>query len=211
MINPKLQQYIETEILPCYKMMPGHTDKHIQQVIDRSFMFAEQRPDVNMNMVYVIAAYHDLGRQIDDATHQIHSAIMLENDDTLKEFFSLDQIRIMAEAVADHRASNPQQPRSIYGKIVSSADRNTSVEDMLTRVYDHKKSRNPELSEGEVIEEARKHLRDKYSTHGYASQKMYFTDPDFENCLKQIEEITEDPERFHQIMVEYNKKRKESK
>lgn len=67
-INPEIREYIETVILPKYSELGGHTDEHIHYVIDRSLRFQEQAPELNINMVYVIAAYHDLGRLIDNET-----------------------------------------------------------------------------------------------------------------------------------------------
>lgn len=207
MIIPELRTYVESCILPEYSKLPGHTDVHITQVINRSFNFSKQVPDVDINMVYVVAAYHDLGRLVDDENHHIHSARILQNDKKLREYFTEQQINIMAEAIEDHRASNMNEPRNIYGKIVSSADRNTNIYDMLERVYDHTKSRNLDKSDSDVIEIARKHLREKYSPSGYASKKMYFEDPDFQRVLLQVETVTRYPETFMNIMRSYNRSR----
>lgn len=207
-INEKIIEHIETEILPKYSKIGGHTDDHIRQVIARSLHFYKQEPNLNINMVYVIAAYHDLGRLIDNETHNIESAKMLRADDFLKAYFSDDEINTMAEAIEDHRASLGHEPRSIYGKLVSSADRNTNVDVMLSRVFDYTKHLHPEMNEDEVIEEARYHLRIKYSPDGYAAKTMYFDDPEFTKTLVKIEEITRDPKKFAQIMRAHNSKRK---
>ena len=42
-----------------------------------------------------------------------------------------EEIKTMAEAVGNHRASKGSEPRSVYGKIVSFADRNTLTDDIL--------------------------------------------------------------------------------
>ena len=52
---------------------------------------------------------------------------MLLKDDMLKQFFTEEEIKIMADAVYDHRASMEEEPRIIYGKIISSADRNVDI------------------------------------------------------------------------------------
>ena len=157
---------------------------------------------------YIIAAYHDLGRLVDNETHNIESAKMLRKDKFIKEHFSPEEITIMAEAVEDHRASLKHEPRSIYGKLVSSADRNTNIDDMLSRVYDYYKHLYPEKKEDEILEEARCHLREKYSPNGYAAKKMYFDDPDFDKVLVKVEEITRNSETFAKIMREHNARRK---
>lgn len=56
-------------------------------------------------MVYVIAAYHDIGHHIDAKSHEIISAQILSEDKKLKKFFSEEQIMVMKEAIEDHRAS----------------------------------------------------------------------------------------------------------
>lgn len=206
-VSADIQKYIETEIIPKYAGIGGHTDEHIQQVITRSLRFAKQAGDVNIDMVYVIAAYHDLGRLIDDETHNYESAKMMRADEFLKARFSSEEIETMAEAIEDHRASLGHEPRSIYGKIVSSADRNTDVNAMLSRAYDYNKHLHPDFTEDETIEEVRIVLRKKYSPDGYAASTMYFDDPNFAGVLKRMEEITRDFETFAKIMREHNAKR----
>ena len=206
-VSPEIKNYIETTILPRYEGLGGHTGDHIQQVITRSLHFAEQAPEINIDMAYIIAAFHDLGRLIDDETHNIESAKMLRADEFLKEHFSANEIKTMAEAVEDHRASLGHEPRSIYGKLVSSADRNSSVEEILSRAYDYGKHLSPEMTEDELIERTRKVLRKKYSPNGYAAKTMFFDDPNFAAMLEKTEEITRTPEGFAKIMREHNKKR----
>ncbi len=207
-VNKEITNYVEAEILPKYNKLGGHTDKHIRQVIERSLRFYQQEPDLNIDMVYVIAAYHDLGRLINNETHNIESAKLLRKDKFIKEHFSDKEIGVMAEAIEDHRASLGHEPRSTYGKLVSSADRNTDINDMLSRVYDYTKHLHPEMSESKILEEARYHLRRKYSPDGYASSTMYFDDPDFASVLIKVKEVTRSPEIFTKIMREYNSKRK---
>lgn len=206
-VSKHIIEYIETEILPQYNSIGGHTDKHIRQVIERSLNFFEQAPELNIDMVYIIAAYHDLGRLIDNETHNLESAKLLRKDKFIKEHFTDEEINIMAEAVEDHRASLGREPRSIYGKLISSADRNTSLEETLSRSFDYTSHINPDMTEDELIETARKHLRKKYSPDGYAAKTMYFEDPNFTLFLNKTEKITRDPETFAKTMREHNKKR----
>jgi uncharacterized protein len=206
-ISAKVRKYIETRILPQYEKLSGHAGGHIEQVIDRSLEFAKQAPGVNLDMVYIIAAYHDLGRLIDNETHNIESAKMMRADKFLLENFTAEEVETMAEAVEDHRASLGHEPRSIYGKIVSSADRNPTVESMLERAYDYNKLLHPDYSEDEIIEDVRVHIREKYSPDGYAAKTMYFKDPSFEKMLVKVEEITRTPESFAKVQKEFNRKR----
>ena len=65
-INEDLKKYIEENVFPEYsKNEPAHNIEHIKYVIRRSFKFADTVPNINYNMVYTIAAYHDIGHHID--------------------------------------------------------------------------------------------------------------------------------------------------
>ena len=209
-VSKEIQDYIENEILPKYNGIGGHTDEHIRQVIERSFEFFKQTEGLNIDMVYVIAAYHDLGRLIDNETHNIESAKMLRADEFLKAHFSAEDIETMAQAVEDHRSTLKSEPRSIYGKLVSSADRNTKVDVALGRAYDYAKHLQPDASEDEWIEYCRYQLRIKYTPDGYAANKMYFDDPNYAGFLKEIERITRTPEGFAEVMRDFNEKRGKS-
>lgn len=206
-VSKEILEYIETEILPKYAGIGGHTDEHIRQVMERSMRFMEQAGDVNPDMVILIAAYHDLGRLTDNETHNFESAKMLRKDEFLKKHFSDEEIEIMAQAVEDHRSSLGHEPRSIYGKIVSSADRNPDLDIAMKRSYDYHKHLEPDMDEDDLIEVCRSHLRRKYSPDGYAAGTMYFDDPDFDGFLIQVEEATRDPEDFNRRMREFNKRR----
>ena len=64
----------------------------------------------------------------------------------MKQFFSDEERLVIKEAIEDHRASASHQPRSDYGKIISSADRSTSVEEFLTRTQSYTLKHYPYLS-----------------------------------------------------------------
>ena len=71
----------------------------------------------------VAAASHDLGRIYGKQDHHINSGIIIRKDRSLRAWFDSAQIELIAQAAEDHRASRLAEPRSIYGKIVSEADR----------------------------------------------------------------------------------------
>ena len=86
-------------------------------------------------MAYTVASYHDIGHHIDAKNHETISAKIMYEVEKLKHFFSDEELLIIKEAIEDHRASADTCPRSIYGKIVSSADRNNTVNQCLVRSY----------------------------------------------------------------------------
>ena len=110
----------------------------------------------------------------------------------------------MSEAVCDHRASSKNEPRSIYGKIVSSADRNVLVEIPLKRTYSYRKVHSPNSTLDEIIEESRQHLLDKFGKKGYATTKMYFEDEDYKKFLEDITVLASNEEEFKRRFLEVN-------
>ena len=204
-INDELKQYIENTIFSSYKKNDlGHNLDHIKYVIDRSLKFASNLDDINYDMVYVIAAYHDIGHFIDAKNHEKVSADMLLEDINLSKYFTEDEIQIMAEAIYDHRASLEGEPRSIYGKIVSSADRNTLVEVPLKRTYAYRVEHNHNDTLDEIIEESRQHIINKFGKKGYAAEKMYFEDLEYKKFLEEISDLAEDEEEFRRRFMETN-------
>lgn len=204
-MNVKLQEYLENEIMPRNDLNDeGHNREHVNYVRRRSKKFASNIDGINMDMVDTIAVYHDVGHSIDAKNHEKVSASILASDKNLREFFSEEEIKVMAEAVEDHRASKNSEPRSIYGRIVSSADRNTSVDQVLKRTYSYRLKHMPDASIDEIIEESRKHAIDKFGVEGYAVDKMYFSDDEYEVFLKKIQELAGDLEGFRRRYIEVN-------
>lgn len=196
-MRKELKEYVEKNILPEYeKNDEGHRIEHIEDVMKRSLKFASMFSDINEEMVYIIASYHDIGCHIDRKNHEKVSADVLRNDNALKGFFSDDEIEVMAEAVEDHRSSLEYEPRSIYGKIVSFADRRTNVDEALRSTYTYRLKHFPNSTLDEIIEVSREHLIEKFGENGYEREKMYFEDEEYIKYLDDITKLANDKEAF---------------
>jgi len=184
-INKDLVSYIEKEIFPLYnKNEAGHQINHIKLVINKSLEYASKY-DVDINMVYTIAAYHDLGHHIDKNIHEIVSAEIFIKDENIKQWFTDEQRVIIKEAIEDHRASNKNKPRSLYGLIVSAADRSfIDIEDSIKRTYLYGLRNFPDFTEVEQIERIYKHLNEKFGQNGYV--ESYIEDKELEEKRQQL-------------------------
>lgn len=193
-INEKLKGYVEQNIFPQYKLNDkGHQIGHVKYVINRCYKLSRNM-NVDINMLYVIAAYHDIGHHVDYKNHEKVSAQMMYNDTNLKKFFSDENLIIMKEAIEDHRASLDREPRSIYGKLLSSADRNIDVDDLLKRIYIYSITHFDKLNENETIEECYKHTLKKFGNDGYAN--FFLEDMEYNNYLKELHNLLNDKEKF---------------
>ncbi len=195
MINSELKSYIENNIFPEYsKNEEGHGIKHINMVIERSMKLSKGY-DVDLNMVYVIAAYHDIGHHIDRKNHEKVSAEMMFEDKKLEKWFSDEERKTIKEAIEDHRASLDREPRSIYGKIISSADRTIiDIDNIIRRTYLYGKEHEKDYSHEQLVNRVHKHLTEKYGENGYA--KCYIKDEEYENAINKLRESLKDKEKF---------------
>ncbi len=166
-VNLEIMNFVEQNILPRYNAFGrSHGLAHVQRVIRNSLELAVML-GADVNMAYVIAAYHDLGMAGPRAIHHITGGKILAADARLKKWFSSEQLTIMKEAVEDHRASSSHMPRSIYGKIVAEADRDLDPEIVFTRAVEYGLEHYPDYSEERQWMRFDKHMEEKYSDKGY--------------------------------------------
>ena len=71
-INQELKKYIENNIFPKYDKYYAHGMMHINEVINNMMMLADYY-DLDKNMAYVIACYHDAGLNVDRDNHEYES------------------------------------------------------------------------------------------------------------------------------------------
>jgi len=166
-INHELNEYIQQNILSKYaEFDKAHNLEHVNKVIKNSLSISIGY-DVDINKVYAIAAYHDVGLSEGRDNHEKTSAAFLSADSKLKQWFSEKDLVLMAEAVEDHRASNDYEPRSIYGKIVSEADRDIDYVTILTRTIQYSLINYPHYTIEQHFNRTYAHIMDKYGEEGY--------------------------------------------
>ena len=195
-VSLDLMEFVETQILPRYNAFgESHGLRHVSRVIKNSLQLAKVT-GANIDMVYVIAAYHDLGMSVPLAIHHITSGKILVADARLKRWFNPEQIKIMKEAVEDHRASSSRQPRSIYGKIVAEADRDIDLHEIFLRAIQYGKENNPEKNKEEQWERFAEHMEEKYSRNGYI--KLWIPNSPNEKALNELRSIIENKSRLRE-------------
>lgn len=186
-VSLDLMAFIETNILPKYSEFDkAHNLTHVTRVINRSVKLAKSI-GADINMSYAIAAYHDLGLEGPRAIHHITGGKILAADMRLRKWFSAEQVKIMKEAVEDHRASASHAPRSVYGKIVAEADRDLDPETVFRRTIEYGIDHYPEKGKEEQWRRFNEHLNNKYSQHGYI--RLWIPGSENEKNLRKIREL----------------------
>ena len=120
-----LDIYIHQSILPQYDAFDGgHRRDHAETVISESLKLARAN-NADETMVYVIAAYHDLGLRFDREKHHIHSGEILMADENLRQYLPQAQMandkpqmtnaadEMAAVAMALHLAQGKQHKEGI--------------------------------------------------------------------------------------------------
>lgn len=203
-VNPELKKYIERNIFPEYeKNDQGYGILHIREVIRRGFALnSTLKLGLDENMIYAITACHDVGKYIDHENHNLIAAkIFIENED-MKKFFTDEQRNIIKEAIEDHRSSLEDVPRSIYGKLVSSADRNTRIEIVFIRSFFVGKWRTPDENVEDFLDFTFKRLTKRYSKE--KPENMFLEDETYKTFLKDMRNLLKNEVRFKNRYCEVN-------
>lgn len=206
-LNLEIMTFVEREILPRYNAFgKSHGLQHVQHVIKNSLELVPLT-GADINMVYVTAAYHDLGMEGPRAIHHLTSGKILQSDVRLRRWFSPEQIKIMKEAVEDHRASSSRQPRSIYGKIVAEADRDLDPETVFIRAIQYGLENYPEKNKEEQWKRFFQHMREKYSVSGYI--RLWIPNSPNSMRLRKIQNMIENTPELMEIFDRiYDKEKK---
>ena len=181
-VNPDLKKYIETDIFPEYsKNDQGHGILHIREVIRRAFAL-----NSTLKLKW--------GKYIDHENHNLIAGKIFFEDKNMKKFFTDEQRQIIKEAIEDHRSSLKEIPRSIYGKLISSADRNTRIEIVFIRSFFVGKWRTPNDTIEDFLEFTYKRLSKRYGEEN--PENMFLEDEIYRIFLKDMRNLLKNEKEF---------------
>lgn len=202
MVRADLRHHVEQNILPEYDTFDeAHRRDHVQVVMAQSMELARFYPEVDKEVVYVVAAYHDLGIVQGRELHHIVSGKIVREDRRLQRWFGSEMIETIAQAVEDHRASAQQEPRSLYGRIVAEADRDIQPETIVLRTVQYGKRHYPTLDKEGHWKRTLAHLQEKYAPGGYL--KLYIPHSRNKKELEKLWALIADKERLRQMFEHY--------
>ena len=200
MIRNTLQNYIENEVIPRYAAFDkAHREDHARTVIERAMAMGKAY-DIDEEMLYTAAACHDLGLAVDRKTHHLESGKIIRADARLQEWFTPEQIEVIAQAAEDHRASATTPPRSIYGCLVAEADRLIEPITIIRRTVQFGFSHYPELDKEGHWQRTLEHLHEKYAEGGYLH--LLIPGSPNEAPLAELRDIIRDTPRLRSIFEE---------
>lgn len=207
-INSTLEKYIFEEVVPRYASFDAaHKEDHALTVISQALELLDGRDSwaaaqadveplwltpVSRAMLMTAAACHDLGLVNGRERHHLDSGIIIRADQRLREWFTEEQIEVIAQAAEDHRASGKGAPRSIYGMLIAEADRVIDQETIIRRTIQFGLKHYPDLCREGQMERAREHLVDKYGRGGYL--RLWIPWSSNASRLDALQDLIADPE-----------------
>ena len=204
-----LKEYVEREIIPRYSSFDkAHKEDHARSVIEEALSLAGHY-DVDPDMVYAAAAFHDTGLVEGREVHHLVSGRIIREDPLLKEWFTPEQIETIAQAAEDHRASSGSEPRSIYGRIIAEADRDIIPMKILRRTVQFGLEHYPELGKEEHWNRFVSHLHEKYYYGGYL--KLFIPESRNAARLEELRQVIADEERLRSVFEEIYKEETQNK
>ena len=206
-VKPEIKKYVEKNIFPQYeKNDQGHGILHIREVIRRSFALKDTlKLELDDDMIFTIAGCHDWGKyeeKKDGEKHAIIAGRKFFNDKQMATLFTDEQRTIIKEAIEDHSSSLDDMPRSDYGKLVSSADRNTRIEMVFIRSFFVGKARTPDMSIEEYLDFTFKRLSKRYGEEN--PENMFFEDETYRIFLKDMRALLQNEVNIKKRYCEVN-------
>lgn len=190
MIRPELFLYVVNNIWPEYEQNDGaHDIEHVKAVLSRALELNEILSlKQDAEEIFVAVSYHDIRCHVNREIHEILSAEYFMEDGNMHGYFSSGRIQVIYDAIRDHRASSVNDPRNELGKLLSSADRPTSVEQILRRHWKYHLL--PNVSSLDTMaEQCLAHCKRKFGKEGYACKKIYFDDGKYAQFLKNMQDL----------------------
>lgn len=203
-VKKELKEYIEKNVFPKYEPNDkAHGIIHILEVIRRSFALNDTlKLNLDKNMVYTIAACHDIGKYINSDIHEKIAAEEFIKDENMKAFFDDEKRNVIKEAIEDHRSSKEDTPRSKYGMLISSADRNTRIEIVFIRSFFVAKAKMPEYNIEEYLDYTIKRMSKRYSEEN--PENMFYEDEIYRIFLKDMRQLLKNEQEFKKLYCDVN-------
>ena len=206
-VDPRIKRYVEGIVFPQYaRNDQGHGIIHIKEVIRRSFALNDTlKLGLDDNLMYTIAACHDWGKFEEAETGEKHAQIAgrrFINDEVFESIFNQEDRTTIKEAIEDHSSSLDDMPRNVYGKLISSADRNTRIEIVFIRSFFVGKVRTPDMTIEEFLDFTFKRLSKRYGEE--RPENMFLEDETYRIFLNDMRTLLKDEVAFKNRYCEVN-------
>lgn len=181
-MEKELQKYINEFIKAKYKTFDkGHNLSHFNFVTKNCVNYGKQLKergvDVDLDIAYIVGAYHDIGIVNGRENHALSSGEIVRKDEMLARYYSSEIIETIAQAVEDHSSHLSYEPRSIYGKIVADADRNNTMYLVFSRPIKYALKNLPKtMTKFDHLERVYNFVNQKFGRNGYV--KYWLDIPD---------------------------------
>ena len=199
LLDPEVLSHVEKVIPQEYiQNDEAHGIPHAKYVIRRAMRFGALS-GIDPQHCFIAAAYHDAMHHIDRKRHEWLSAEFFMNDEFMKKHLTPEERIMIKEAIEDHRSSLEGAPRSILGRILSSADRTTDTNVAIARTDKYMQRHFPDESLDQRIERSFNYIMEKYGPQGYA--RTYFDDPEFTQMKENLCNILKDKNYYKKVFL----------
>lgn len=203
-MEKELKKYINENIKSKYKTFDkGHNVSHFMFVTRNCLNYGKQMIekgfDVDVDIAYIVGAYHDVGIIYGRDNHAISSGKFVREDKVLAKFYPKETIELIAEAVEDHSSHLSGAPRNIYGKIVADADRNNTQYLVFSRPIKYAlKNESKSLTKQQHLEKIYNFVNEKFGRNGYV--KYWLDIPDTVKEQQKVWQLLDNKEQCLQYI-----------
>jgi uncharacterized protein len=147
---------------------------------------SQEKREITGTMIYTAAFMHDIGLSIQRNGHGELGARIFYSDENFKKFFTEKEIKMINEAIEDHRASLKGEPRNLLGKIISQADRPMylSYVQTINRSIGYNVIKEPDMSAYDLADHISNHLCDKFGNSNSRGNKIRLDVPSVKKFIE---------------------------
>ena len=208
MTNDRILTRLVTTVKPYYDQNDtGYKLDDMMDVMEHALdICIHNKLNVDKSMVYAMVAYHMVAQHTSDSYVETtaKSAELFRVDSMKFDFINPDDVNTIATAIRELGTHEPDSPpTSVYGKILASATKHTTVAKAIFYVYDMLTY----ITTFDGYDDAYEETRDMalftyYSPDGWEFATTYYTTPNYEQFKTELRRVLNDPNEFKSVFVE---------
>jgi HD superfamily phosphodiesterase len=214
-LDSHLWETLKEKLSPIYDTFdPGHDSRHMLSVTSNAveyfwellhLLHNVKNVKLNINVVITAAAMHDIGLVDGRVDHHLRGYALFrehggEYRNLVESFFTKKQLKEIAWAILEHRASYEGPVSSYTSALVSLADRGDfDMRKYVRRSYDYNVANTPDKPVEEIREDVYNHMINKYGLNGYAWKNLKLRLPSIETRIDKAVAFCADKKTFDSV------------
>jgi len=212
-ISKEVWDYVNEVLYKRYsKFSDKHGFKHIKDTIKAGCNIALMSEYPNIELVFIACAYHDIGREIEAANHNWHSAVIASKElktMSICKHLSQDDIKVICTAIYEHPRTVTTE-KSLLGKILSDADKYSNLKQNGLGMIERNWGVNKKKIVKKEIDKIHNILREDFKEKGEGKCKLHLNESVklFDKSVRKLIKISNSKAKLKKVVKKLMKEKK---